>query len=154
MIEALTAGRSRAYVPVIRAAGQWQRRPTAAIMTDDWFGHRNPFTGEEIGDKDEWTEWDYALISAFQVIEDYSDQYGILKWVHDTPWVDFDAKREIHKFDAARDEKTSAKNYKPQPGEQFIPDMYTKSSSKRDEDGSIQTWTFREWIESKVENGK
>lgn len=148
MIEALTAGRSKGYVSAIRASRDWNRRPTAVIFRDDWFGHRDPFTGQERGDKSAWIDWDYLLIDAFQVIEDYTDQNGILRWVHDTPWVDFDAKREVNKFDAAKDQKTSAKNYKPTPGEYFVPEIHSRSKSKRNADGSIQTWTFRDWVKS------
>ena len=55
------------------------------IMADDWFGHRHPFTGEPFGDKDEWTDWDFVLVEAVQLIEDWTDQHGLLAWEVDDP---------------------------------------------------------------------
>lgn len=115
-------------------------------MADDWYGHRDAFTFEPKGDKDEWLEWDYLLLGAFQTIEDYSDQYGLLAWELADDAVYVDAVRRVHKFEQARDmvtRGTKTKPYQAVPGEYFIPKIGTQRS-----DGKIQT--FREWIETPV----
>ena len=109
-------------------------------MGDDWFGHRHPWSGEKMGDRDEWIEWDHILSRTLQTIEDYSDQYGLLAWQLDDDAVVVDAKPKIHKFEQAKQEIENGKNYKHAPGRYFVPDLYTRRS-----DGHIQT--FREWIE-------
>lgn len=53
-------------------------------MRDDAFGHRDPFTGEVVGDKDEWTAWDYLIADVAQLIEDCTDENGFLVWEKDT----------------------------------------------------------------------
>lgn len=132
---------------MIRAAQKWQKRPTAAIMRDDWFGHRNPLTGKPLGDRDEFTAWDHALIGAFQTIEDYTDEYGLLAWEREDPQVAINANRKIHPFKEALEMKTKGtdkKPYKARPGEYFVPEVISQRS-----DGSIQT--MREWIEREIE---
>lgn len=55
--------------------------------------------------------------------------------------VEVDAVKKIHKFKAAVDRATSGskgKDYRPAPGEMFVPDIWSRRS-----DGSIQT--FSEW---------
>lgn len=116
-------------------------------MHDDWYGHRDPFTGAPVGDKDEWIEWDHLLADAYQTIDDYTDEFGILRWVHDTPWVDIDADRKTHKFTESRDRITSRPKYKGDHGEYFVP--YVKSLRK-DEAGNEVFWTFREWVEAQA----
>lgn len=133
-------------MPAIRAAKDWGKRPTTVIMRDDWFGHRDPLTGEKVGDKSEWTEWDHVVIDAFQVIEDYTDQYGLLVWEREDERVDVSAIKRIHKFEQARDEITRGSAKKPyvaKPGEYFVPELYS-----RDKNGEIQT--FREWVEKEA----
>lgn len=131
-------------MPAIRQAQEWGKRPTQVIMRDDWFGHRNPFTGAPSGDKDEWTRWDYALSSAYQLIEDNTDEYGLLIWEREDEAVDIDAIRRSHKFKAAVDNVTNGKKYKPIPGEYFIPDI---RSRRRDENGREQFQSYTEWVE-------
>lgn len=133
-------------MPAIRVAIKTHKRPTAVILRDDWYGHRDPFTGEPRGDKDEWLDWDYALIDAAQTIEDYSDQYGLLQWELDDEAVVVDAERRLHKFEQARDLATKGskdKPYQPAPGEYFVPVVRTRRKS-----GEIQT--YDEWITKKV----
>lgn len=144
MIEALTAGISKGYVPAIRASKEWRKRPTSVIMRDDWFGHRDPFTGAPRGDKDEFTTWDHILMDVLQTIEDYSDQHGILKWIHDDDYVEINANKKIDKFEAAKAIATSGTKYKATPGEYFVPEVYTR----RKVDGVERFQTYREWIES------
>ena len=93
-------------------------------MRDPYFGHRDVFTGEPLRDRDEWTDWDYLLIDAYQLIQDLTDKHGLL--VHETSSerVMVSAKREIDRFEAARDRMTRGtkkKGYEPQPGEYFVP---------------------------------
>lgn len=114
-------------------------------MRDEWYGHRNPVTGEPIGDRDEWLSWDFALADAVQTIEDYSDQYGLLAWELDDDMVYVNANRKIHKFKSAIERKTNGKNYKAAPGEYFVPEVKTRGER-------IQT--FQEWVikESEKDN--
>lgn len=55
------------------------------IMQDDWFGHRDPLTGAKLGDRHEWILWDFSLMNAYKLIEDYTDERGILLWEKDMP---------------------------------------------------------------------
>ena len=119
-------------------------------MRDDWYGHRNPFTGDPEGDKDEWLEWDFLLLEALQIIEDYSDEYGLLAWEREDEAVVVDAERRIHKFKAAVDNATKGsktKPYEPRPGEYFVPKMWSR---REDADGNEVIQTRREWIERMV----
>lgn len=138
-------------MPSIRAAKEWRRRPTAAIMGDDWFGHRDPFTGEPVGDKDEYLTWDYALMNAFQTIEDYTDQKsGLPVWELDDEAVYVDAVRKTNKFQQAIDEATrgsKTKPYQPSPGEYFVPDMNTR---RKDGEGKPVFQTYSEWVKKSV----
>lgn len=128
-----------------------RKRPTAAIMGDDWFGHRNPLTGDKVGDREEYLTWDWALLNAFQTIEDYTDSdSGLLTWEMEGEGVDVDAVRKVNKFLQARDNATKGsknKPYEPRPGEKWYPRMYSR---KRDENGNEVFPTLREWIEEQV----
>lgn len=100
-----------------------------------------------VGDPNRWTEWDYALGYSYQVIEDFTDKYGLLAWEVDDEAVEIDAEKRRHKFKASVDRATSGtdkKPYKPEPGEYFVPKVWSRRS-----DGSIQT--FSEWITSQSE---
>lgn len=94
-------------------------------MRDHYYGFRNSFTFEEDGTP-VFTDWDYALIDALQIIEDYSNASGILAWDNDAV-VDGDvvisAVRRIDHFRAAEESRTSGKKYKAVPGEYFVPDI-------------------------------
>lgn len=114
-------------MPALHVAKQWQRRPTASIMGDDWFGHRDWRTGREQGDKDEWTEWDYLLARALQTIETHTDSNGLLIYEVRDDRVVVDAIRKIDKFEEAKDRITSRKGYKPASGEYFIPRLDKRS---------------------------
>lgn len=124
-----------------------QKRPTAAIMGDDWFGHRNPLTGEKTGDKDEFLSWDWSLLNAFQTIEDYTDQKsGLPIWEMDDERVVVDAIRKTNKFQRSIDERTKGtktKPYTPIPGEYFVPEMWSR---EKDENGNDRFQTYREWV--------
>ena len=138
-------------MPSIRVAIRMQKRPTAAIMGDDWFGHRNPLTGAPQGDRDQYLSWDWALLNAFQTIEDYSDKHGLRTWEIDDERVVVEAHRRIDKFQRAIDERTKStekRPYKPVPGEYFIPDVHSREF---DEDGNEVFNTFREWVEKSIE---
>lgn len=117
-------------------------------MQDEWFGHRDPFTGEPDGDKDEWLDWDFALVNAFQTIEDYSDEYGLLVWERDDEAVEVDAIRKVHKFKAQVERIQNGKRYKPIPGEYYTPKMTTR---RKDEDGNPKYQTYSEWVAKEVE---
>lgn len=113
-------------------------------MGDDWYGHRDLHTGEPEGDREEWIEWDYLLMRTLQLIEDYTNEHGLLRWEIDDPEgrVNVDAIKKIDKFREAQELKTGGKNYKPSPGEYFIPRL----SKLTDE------WpTLAEYIKAQVE---
>lgn len=110
------------------------------LTHDPYFGHRDWFTGEVVSEPT-WTEWDYALASACQTIEDFTDnETGHLVWVEQSDRVAFDATRFIKKSEAAKERKTSGKNYKAQPGERWR----TKPIVM---DGGPMP-TLREWLEA------
>lgn len=113
-------------------------------MADDWYGHRDPFTGLPEGDKDEWLEWDYLLLNAFQTIEDFTDpDSGILQWKLDDPAVEVTAVKYIHPWHEAVEARTGGANYKAAPGERFRPVI-----NSRRKDGS--TWDIKTWFEEKA----
>lgn len=109
----------------LRAAKEWGLRPTTVIMQDPAFGHRDHFTAMPTGDPDEWTEWDYALINAYQTIEDWTNSHGLLVYEVDDHQerVSVIAKKKIDKFEAQKAIKTGGDKYKPTPGEYFVPDL-------------------------------
>jgi hypothetical protein len=121
-------------------------------MGDDWFGHRDPFTGAPVGDREEYTSWDFSLLNAFQTIEDYTDQKsGIPIWELDDERIVVEAVRKKNKFQAAIDlttKGTEKKPYKPQPGEYFVPRMYSRET---DENGEEVYQTFTQWVNKTVE---
>lgn len=138
-------------MPAIRAAIKVHKRPTAVIMRDDWHGHRRVSTGLPIGDREEWTEWDHVLLDVFQTIEDYTDEYGLLKWQIDDQAVVVDAKKKIHPFKQAVDQQTSGsanKPYKSEPGEYFVPDMWSK---RKDNEGNEVFQGYREWLTQQIQ---
>lgn len=130
-------------MPAIRVAIKTLKRPTAVIMRDDWYGHRDPFTWEELGDKDEWLDWDYALIDAVQTIEDFTDDSGILVWEREDPNAVVNAVKKIDRFKEAVEDRTRGEKYKPSPGEYFVPDIQPFN-----EDGELQTYS--QWIEREI----
>lgn len=123
-------------------------------MGDDWFGHRDPLTGKPMGDREEYTSWDYALQNAFQTIEDYTDsKSGLLIWEMEDDNAYVTADKKINKFEAARDKKTAGTKNKPyhaEPGEYFIPNL---KSHREDEAGKPVFQTLREWVTRQIEQG-
>ncbi|MCK9599198.1 MAG: hypothetical protein M0R06_09170 [Sphaerochaeta sp.] len=115
------------------------------LMEDEWYGHRDWRTGEPEGDRTEWVDWDFALVSAFSTIEAYTDQNGIRQWQKEDPEERIDAIRKIDPFNAGRDRIVQSKNYKAQPGEYFIPDMKTARPNK-------EFWTYQDWVESQQDD--
>lgn len=128
-----------------------QKRPTSAIMGDDWYGHRNPLTGQPQGDRDEYLSWDWSLLNAFQTIEDYTEpKSGLPVWEVEGEGVEVDAVKKINKYEAsiANATRGSEKHpYKPRPGEYFVPDMWSRV---KDENGNQVFPTFRDWIEKSL----
>lgn len=131
-------------VPQIRAARKWGVRPTAVLMQDEHYGHRVPFSRTILSDTS-WTSWDYALISAMQTIEDYTDKNGILIWEKESSRVDVGAIKKIDRFEAVKQRITGKQKYKPTPGEYFVPDLKLMDSSGE--------WpTMKDWIYEQIEN--
>ena len=112
------------------------------IMEDEWFGHRDWWTGAPEGDRTEWVDWDFALVAAFSAIEAYTDSNGIRQWQKEDPEQRIDALRKIDPFNEGVDRIKGSKNYKAKPGEYFVPDMKTARPDK-------SFWSYQEWVESK-----
>lgn len=114
------------------------------ILGDKYALHRSPFSGEPFAEP-EWTSWDYQLVHAVQLIEDFTDSNGILVWEKESDKVRIGALQKVDKFEAAKEAITSGKNYKADKGEYFIPDVKLHHWIKEDD------WpTHREWIESQI----
>lgn len=114
-------------------------------MSDPHHGHRDFYTGQPDGRSDEWTTWDYALITAYQTIQDWTDQHGNLVYEVEDPKerVIVSATKKIDRFEAAKASRTAGKNYKPTPGEHFIPKLDLKAG---------QDWpTLEEYIQAKID---
>lgn len=94
-------------------------------MQDPHFGHRDPFTGGPLRDSGEWTDWDYAITGAFQLVNDLTDKHGLLVHETDSERVMVSAKKQTDRFQAAIDRATKGgkKGYNPSPGEYFVPVM-------------------------------
>lgn len=76
----MTDGPNRQYLSTIRAAVRVLQRPTAAILRDHFAHFRDYMTGEPISEP-YWTDWDYSLLEAFQMIEDYQEsETGHFPW--------------------------------------------------------------------------
>lgn len=93
-------------------------------MRDPYFGHRDYFTGEPIRDRDEFTDWDYTLLSAFQLVNDLTNKHGLLVHEVDNERMDVEAIKTTDKFQAAIDRSTRGskdKGYTPDPGETWRP---------------------------------
>lgn len=109
-------------------------------MRDPWYGHRD-FYFEPYGDKDEWIDWDYAIASALQTLEDMTDSHGTLAWFRESERVDIEAKKVIDKFQASIDRRTKGtikKPYTPDPGESWVPQVTTRVGEEP---------TYREYLE-------
>lgn len=114
-------------------------------MQDDWYGHRDPVTWFETGDKDEWLDWDFALVNALQTIEDFSDDNGILAWEKEDGNAVVEAVKKIDPFREAVEDRTGGKNYKAANGEYFVPRVYGF-------DGA-ELQTFEEWVNKPADEG-
>lgn len=89
----------------------------------------------------DWSPWDYALVDAVQLIEDYSNQHGIPIWDAEADNVEIQAHRKIDKFEAAKQKTTDTKKYKPLAGEYFVPVPVKRFGE----------WpTFEEWLEKQT----
>lgn len=114
-------------------------------MRDDWYGHRDPFTGTPGGDKDDWLLWDYLLMEAFEVVERITLSDGSFVMDQDDDYVEIQAIRSTDKFQAAVDGIKSGKNYKPRPGETFKPRIVTRRADKK-------MMLYSEWLETQKES--
>lgn len=114
-------------------------------MRDPLFGHRDALTGEPIRDRDEWTEWDYILVTVYQLISDLTDKHGLLAHEVDNERMDVLAVKKIDKFQAAVDRATKGspkKGYTPSPGEVWRPKLHLRGGD----------WpTIEEYFESLAE---
>lgn len=110
------------------------------ILGDTYALHRDPFTREPTGEP-EWTTWDYALVQALQLIEDFSDGNGLLIWERESEKVQVEAVKKIDPFDAAKERTTGRSNYKRTPGEYFVPRVTLHHWAEE--------WpTFEEWVQA------
>lgn len=109
------------------------------IFRDQAHQFRDTRSGEVVLEP-EWTGWDYALVTALQLIEDYSTPQGIPIWEVDESAenVLVEAVRKIDRFEAAKSRTTSRKNYKARAGEVFTPRVTLRW-------GEWPTW--ESWVE-------
>lgn len=114
-------------------------------MRDPYFGHRDWFTGEPNGDRDEKTDWDYALMAAYQVIEDHTDGDGVLIWENESDDIAVETSWRQSKFRASVEARTRGKNYKAKPGEYFVPDIRLMGDEYP---------TYSDWVKRQVEKAK
>lgn len=117
----------------IRGAKDWGLRPTAAVMMDEDFGHRNLVTGERKLDKGTWTHWDFLLMNVYQLITDFTDQNGFLVWELEDP----DERMVVEgKIKTDRAEATRARMEKRHAKELERPGRYVALSlhKQREED--------------------
>lgn len=113
-------------------------------MGDSWYGHRDPYF-EPVGDKDEWIDWDYALIAALQVIEDSMGSSGLPVWVTEAEYIEVNAVRKIDKFQRAIANKTKGTEKKPyvaKPGETWVPEVVNIL-------GTDEEPTYREFLKAR-----
>lgn len=113
------------------------------ILGDKYALWRDPFSGEPLGEP-EWTDWDYVLVNAVQIIEDFTLPSGLLAWENESDKIDVLAVQKVDKFRAAEQKYTNNKRNKEIPGGYFVPLVRLKPFVK-------EYPSFREWVESQVE---
>ena len=91
------------------------------ITQDHHVGHRDENTGDVLGSG--WTQDDFMLFDAYQTIDDFSDQHGILVWDKESDRVDIWATHKVDKFESAKDRAAGKKGRKPIAGEYWVPDV-------------------------------
>lgn len=120
----------------------WGKRPTQVLTRDEYFGSRDPLTGEPTGERDDWDEWDHALVSAYQTVEYYTDKNGIHRWKKEDPRLKgIDAVRKIDPYQESVDLIVDSPHYKKIPGAYFVPEIKTERPGD-------ETWTYEEWVKS------
>lgn len=109
------------------------------MLRDERAGHHY------LSDAKGWTSWDFAIITALQVIKDYTNQHGILAWDAEADRdVDIIAVRKKDRFEAAKTAVTSRKSHKPIPGEYYVPKLKLMEGSE---------WpTMRDWLMKDLES--
>lgn len=113
-------GPNRQYLSAIRVAVRTLQRPTAVILRDHFAGHRNYFTGEP-ENAPYPTEWDYALIDVFQMVEDYQESdTGRFPWETQDPNLRWQGYTEHNSYLAATQEYE--KSHQDKDGKSKIPD--------------------------------
>lgn len=115
-------------------------------MSDPAYGFRDPINWEVVGEVT-WTDWDYALVHALQLIEDYTDANGIPVWEKESEKMVVEAVKKIDRFEAAKSSATGGKNYKATPGEYFVPRLTKVYWADKD-----YYPTFEEWIQDQMES--
>lgn len=112
------------------------------ILGDDYAGHRHwwdPYWKPDPALIQVWTDWDFALLRAYQIIEDYTlKTNGQLIWVDQSPEVDWDVESSFSGHDAALE--IAHKNREElKPGETLI----ARPSFRNPEDPPSMT----KWLE-------
>lgn len=119
------------------------------LFRDPYAGHRDYYSGEADGGRDEWTSWDFALATATQAIIDGTTEEGHLIWEIDADDVDVTAVHDINKARAAIDVVTGVEGYKATPGEFYRTKLHHPYHSA--ESVEPERWqTRREWYEKKL----
>ena len=110
------------------------------------YGFRDPINWEVVGEVT-WTDWDYALVHALQLIEDYTDANGIPVWEKESEKMVVEAVKKIDRFEAAKSSATGGKNYKATPGEYFVPRLTKVYWADKD-----YYPKFEEWIQDQMDS--
>lgn len=102
------------------ATGQ---RPTAVILQDPYALHRHwwdrYWEPDPVRDT-QWTNWDYVLVKAYQVIQDMTDaSSGQLLWLSQSGRVFWDTESRIDGAEAAV-QKATEERKKLEPGERIF----------------------------------
>lgn len=119
------------------------QRPTAIILRDKYAGYRDyddtfwQVQRAHEFNPNEWTEWDMALASVAQLIDDYTDKNnGQLYWVDASDKVQWEVRSSFSGYDAAV--KAEEENHEFLPGESLYAVPVIDENDPP---------TFQEWLE-------
>lgn len=127
----------------IRLAIKTGQRPTAIILRDKYAGYRDyddvlwEVHNARYFNPAEWTEWDMALASVAQLIEDYTDRNsGQLYWIDASEKVQWEVRSTFSGYTAAVEAEQETHQFQPGESLYAVPVI--------DDDDPP---TFNEWLE-------
>lgn len=114
------------------------------LFQDHYALHRHFYSGD-VEREPVWTDWDFALANAVQIIDDFTTAEGHLVWEAESERVTFDALKKINKARAAIDRRTKGtknKAYEASDGEYWTTEPVLMRGDE---------WpTMDEWVSEKV----